>query len=259
MKKRPIVLCILDGYGLSNRVDGNAVKLANTPNIDDLMMIYPTTKIKASGMPVGLPDGQMGNSEVGHLNIGAGRTVYQSLTLINKAVEDRSFYKNEEFLKAINNVKENNSKLHIWGLLSNGGVHSSNEHIYSLLKLAKQEGVEKVYVHAFLDGRDVAPDSGVDFVKELADKIEEIGVGEIATVSGRYYAMDRDKRFDRVELAFDAIVNHKGESFECPVQYVKDSYAKETYDEFVIPGYNKNVDGQVCDNDSVIFANLQTR
>lgn len=148
MKKRPIVLCILDGYGLSERVDGNAVKLANTPNIDDLMMIYPTTRIKASGMPVGLPDGQMGNSEVGHLNIGAGRTVYQSLTLINKAVEDGSFYKNEEFLKAINNVKENNSKLHIWGLLSNGGVHSSNEHIYALLKLAKQEGLEKyMYTH----------------------------------------------------------------------------------------------------------------
>ena len=218
MKKRPIVLCILDGYGLSERIDGNAVKLANTPNIDDLEMIYPTTRIKASGMPVGLPDGQMGNSEVGHLNIGAGRTVYQSLTLINKAVEDGTFYKNAEFLKAINNAKENNTKLHIWGLLSNGGVHSSNEHIYALLKLAKQEGLEKVYVHAFLDGRDVAPDSGADFVKELADKIEEIGVGEIATVSGRYYAMDRDKRFDRVELAFDAIVNHKGESFECPVR-----------------------------------------
>ena len=199
MKKRPIVLCILDGYGLSERIDGNAVKLANTPNIDDLEMIYPTTRIKASGMPVGLPDGQMGNSEVGHLNIGAGRTVYQSLTLINKAVEDGTFYKNAEFLKAINNAKENNTKLHIWGLLSNGGVHSSNEHIYALLKLAKQEGLEKVYVHAFLDGRDVAPDSGADFVKELADKIEEIGVGEIATVSGRYYAMDRDKRFDHVD------------------------------------------------------------
>ena len=150
-----------------------------------------------------------------------------------------------------------NTKLHIWGLLSNGGVHSSNEHIYALLNLAKQEGLEKVYVHAFLDGRDVAPDSGADFVKELADKIAEIGVGQIATVSGRYYAMDRDKRFDRVELAFDAIVNHKGESFECPVQYVKDSYAKEIYDEFVIPGYNKNVDGQVSDGDSVIFANFR--
>ena len=166
MKKRPIVLCIMDGYGISERIDGNAVKLANTPNLDDLMAIYPTTTIKASGMPVGLPDGQMGNSEVGHLNIGAGRTVYQSLTLINKAVADGSFYQNEEFLKAIKNAKDNNTKLHIWGLLSNGGVHSSNEHIYALLKLAKQEGLEKVYVHAFLDGRDVAPDSGVDFVND---------------------------------------------------------------------------------------------
>lgn len=257
MKKRPIVLCIMDGYGISESINGNAVRLANTPNLDDLMAMYPNTTISASGMPVGLPDGQMGNSEVGHLNIGAGRTVYQSLTLINKALNEKTFFENEKFLKAIQHAKDNGSKLHIWGLLSNGGVHSSNEHIYALLKLAKQEGLEKVYVHAFLDGRDVAPDSGADFVKELADKIEEIGVGEIATVSGRYYAMDRDKRFDRVELAFDAIVNHKGESFECPVQYVKDSYAKETYDEFVIPGYNKNVDGQVADGDSVIFANFR--
>ena len=257
MKKRPIVLCILDGYGLSDKIDGNAVRLANTPNLDDLMAMYPTTRIKACGMPVGLPDGQMGNSEVGHLNIGAGRTVYQSLTLINKAVEDKSFYTNEKFLKAVNNAKENNSKLHIWGLLSNGGVHSSNEHIYALLQLAKEQGLEKVYVHAFLDGRDVAPDSGVDFVKELADKMEEIGVGEIASVSGRYYAMDRDKRFDRVELAYDAIVNHKGESFDCPVQYVKDSYAKDTLDEFVLPGYNAKVDGTIEDKDSIIFANFR--
>ena len=175
MKKRPIVLCILDGYGLSERIDGNAVKLANTPNIDDLEMIYPTTRIKASGMPVGLPDGQMGNSEVGHLNIGAGRTVYQSLTLINKAVEDGTFYKNAEFLKAINNAKENNTKLHIWGLLSNGGVHSSNEHIYALLKLAKQEGLEKVYVHAFLDGRDVAPDSVDALFDATVKEMKEAG------------------------------------------------------------------------------------
>ena len=257
MKKRPIVLCIMDGYGISESINGNAVRLANTPNLDDLMAMYPNTTISASGMPVGLPDGQMGNSEVGHLNIGAGRTVYQSLTLINKALNEKTFFENEKFLKAIQHAKDNGSKLHIWGLLSNGGVHSSNEHIYGLLELAKQQGLDKVYVHAFLDGRDVAPDSGADFVQELADKIKEIGVGEIATISGRYYAMDRDKRFDRVELAFDAIVNHKGESFDCPVQYVKDSYAKETYDEFVIPGYNKNVDGQVCDGDSIIFANFR--
>lgn len=257
MKKRPIVLCILDGYGLSDRVDGNAVKLANTPNLDDLMALYPTTRIKASGMPVGLPDGQMGNSEVGHLNIGAGRIVYQSLTLINKAVEDGTFYTNDKFLQAIAHAKEHNSKLHIWGLLSNGGVHSSNEHIYALLELAKKQGLEKVYVHAFLDGRDVAPDSGIDFVTELETKMKEIGVGEIASISGRYYAMDRDKRFERVELAYDAIVNQKGASFDSAMQYVKDSYAKEVYDEFVVPGYNKTVNGKIEDHDSIIFANFR--
>ena len=257
MKKRPIVLCIMDGYGISESINGNAVRLANTPNLDDLMAMYPNTTISASGMPVGLPDGQMGNSEVGHLNIGAGRTVYQSLTLINKAVYEKTFFENEKFLKAIQHAKDNGSKLHIWGLLSNGGVHSSNEHIYGLLELAKQQGLDKVYVHAFLDGRDVAPDSGVDFVKELQEKIEEIGVGQIASISGRYYAMDRDKRFDRVKLAYDAIVCQEGESFECPVQYVKDSYAKDVLDEFVIPGYNKNVEGTIDDGDSVIFANFR--
>ena len=257
MKKRPIVLCIMDGYGISESINGNAVRLANTPNLDDLMAMYPNTTISASGMPVGLPDGQMGNSEVGHLNIGAGRTVYQSLTLINKALNEKTFFENEKFLKAIQHAKDNGSKLHIWGLLSNGGVHSSNEHIYGLLELAKQQGLDKVYVHAFLDGRDVAPDSGVDFVKELQEKIEEIGVGQIASISGRYYAMDRDKRFDRVKLAYDAIVCQEGESFECPVQYVKDSYAKDVLDEFVIPGYNKNVEGTIDDGDSVIFANFR--
>ena len=257
MKKRPIVLCIMDGYGISESINGNAVRLANTPNLDDLMAMYPNTTISASGMPVGLPDGQMGNSEVGHLNIGAGRTVYQSLTLINKALNEKTFFENEKFLKAIQHAKDNGSKLHIWGLLSNGGVHSSNEHIFGLLELAKQQGLDKVYVHAFLDGRDVAPDSGVDFVKELQEKIEEIGVGQIASISGRYYAMDRDKRFDRVKLAYDAIVCQEGESFECPVQYVKDSYAKDVLDEFVIPGYNKNVEGTIDDGDSVIFFNFR--
>ena len=257
MKKRPIVLCIMDGYGLTDRVDGNAVKLANTPNLDDLMAMYPTTQIKACGNAVGLPEGQMGNSEVGHLNIGAGRTVYQSLTLINKAVKDGTFYQNEKFLNAIKHVKENNSKLHIWGLLSNGGVHSSNEHIYALLQLAKNEGLDKVYVHAFLDGRDVAPDSGVDFVQELVDTMNSIGVGEVASVSGRYYAMDRDKRMDRVELAYNALVAKSGETYSDPVQYVKDSYTKEVYDEFVIPGYNPAVNGGVSDNDAIIFANFR--
>ena len=257
MKKRPIVLCIMDGYGLTDCIDGNAVRLANTPNLDDLMAIYPTTRIKASGNAVGLPEGQMGNSEVGHLNIGAGRIVYQSLTLINKSVKDGTFYQNEKFLKAINNAKEHDSKLHIWGLLSNGGVHSSNEHIYALLQLAKKEGLEKVYVHAFLDGRDVAPDSGADFVAELQEKINEIGVGTIASVSGRYYAMDRDKRFERIDLAYKAIVMQEGKSYTNPVDYVKASYQEEVYDEFVVPGYNSEVDGKIEDNDSIIFANFR--
>ena len=257
MKKRPIVLCILDGYGLTSRVDGNAVKLANTPNLDDLMAMYPTTTIQASGNAVGLPEGQMGNSEVGHMNIGAGRVVYQSLTLINKAVEDGEFYENEEFLAAIKHAKDHGSKLHIWGLLSSGGVHSFNEHIYALLTLARRERLEKVYVHAFLDGRDVAPDSGLSFVEELDAKMKEIGVGEIASISGRYYAMDRDKRFDRVDLAYKAIAEHEGPSFTDPVQFVKDSYANEVYDEFVVPGYNSNVDGAVENDDAVIFANFR--
>ncbi len=257
MKKRPIVLCILDGYGLTDRIDGNAVKLANTPNLDDLMGVYPTTTIDACGNAVGLPEGQMGNSEVGHLNIGAGRTVYQSLTLINKAVDEGTFFENEKLLNAIKSTKENNSKLHIWGLLSNGGVHSSNEHIYALLKLAKQEGLEKVYVHAFLDGRDVAPDSGADFVQELQDQIDAIGVGEIAVVAGRYYAMDRDKRMDRVELAYNAMVGKDSPTYDNAVEYVKESYAKETYDEFVLPAHITGAAGKIEDNDSIIFANFR--
>ncbi len=257
MKKRPIVLCILDGYGLSDQVVGNAVKLANTPNLDDLMSLYPTTRLDASGEPVGLPDGQMGNSEVGHMNIGAGRTVYQSLTLINKAVREGTFFKNEKILGAIEHAKTNNSKFHIFGLLSNGGVHSSIEHIYALLEMAKREGLEHVYVHAFLDGRDVAPDSAADFMSQLLAKMEEIGVGEVATVSGRYYALDRDKRFERVDLAYQAMVNRKGNSFTDPVQFIKDSYANEVYDEFVVPGYNESIEGNICDNDAIVFANFR--
>ena len=257
MKKRPIVLCIMDGYGLSNKVNGNAVKLANTPNLDDLIELYPTTGIRASGEAVGLPEGQMGNSEVGHLNIGAGRVVYQSLTLINKAMEDGSFYKNEVLVKAVKKAKDNNTKLHIWGLLSSGGVHSSNEHIYALLKIAKEEGVSDVFVHAFLDGRDVAPDSGVHFIQELLDKMKEIGVGTLASVSGRYYAMDRDKRFERLELAYNAIVSQEGNTFEDPIAYVQEGYEKGVFDEFVVPAYNTKCKGTVEDNDSVIFANFR--
>lgn len=257
MKKRPVVLCILDGYGLRDSSVGNAVKLANTPNLDDLQIMYPTTTIDASGMAVGLPDGQMGNSEVGHMNIGAGRVVYQSLTLINKAVQDGTFFENEKLLGAIEHAKKHDSKLHIWGLLSDGGVHSSIEHIYALLEMAKKHGLTKVYVHAFLDGRDVAPDSGASFVEAICKKMEEIGVGELYSISGRYYAMDRDKRWDRVELAYNNMVKVEGETFTCPVQYVKDSYAKEVYDEFVIPGHSATVAGTIEDNDAIIFANFR--
>ena len=255
--KQKVVLVITDGIGFNKSDEFNAFSNAKKPNYEWLFKNSANSLLKTSGEAVGLPKGQMGNSEVGHLNIGAGRTVYQSLTLINKALNEKTFFENEKFLNAIQHAKDNGSKLHIWGLLSNGGVHSSNEHIYGLLELAKQQGLDKVYVHAFLDGRDVAPDSGVDFVKELQEKIEEIGVGQIASISGRYYAMDRDKRFDRVKLAYDAIVCQEGESFECPVQYVKDSYAKDVLDEFVIPGYNKNVEGTIDDGDSVIFANFR--
>ena len=257
MSKKPVMLMILDGFGISPNKEGNAVAAANKPNYDRLFAKYPHTELQASGLEVGLPEGQMGNSEVGHLNIGAGRIIYQELTRITKEIKEGTFFTNKALVKAMDEAKENNTSLHLMGLLSNGGVHSHIDHLKGLLELAKKKGLQKVYVHAFMDGRDVAPSSGKEFIVELENAMKEIGVGEIATISGRYYAMDRDKRFDRVELAFDAIVNHKGESFECPVQYVKDSYAKETYDEFVIPGYNKNVDGQVADGDSVIFANFR--
>ncbi|CVH76008.1 2,3-bisphosphoglycerate-independent phosphoglycerate mutase [Clostridiales bacterium CHKCI006] len=257
MKKRPVVLCILDGYGLRDELRGNAVRLANTPNLDDLMATYPTTTIDASGMAVGLPNGQMGNSEVGHMNIGAGRIVYQSLTLINKAVEDGTFFTNEKLLGAMEHAKKHDSKLHIWGLLSNGGVHSSIEHIFALLQMAKKEGLSKVYVHAFLDGRDVAPDSGAGFVKEIVDYMNELGVGELYSISGRYYAMDRDKRWDRIELAYNNMVKGEGKEFSDPVAYVEASYKEEVFDEFVIPGHSTTVPGTIEDNDAIIFANFR--
>ncbi len=254
---KPVVLCILDGFALIDENRGNAVNQANKPNIDRLLKQYPHTKIMAAGMDVGLPEGQMGNSEVGHLNIGAGRIVYQSLTLINKAVQDGTFFENKVFLNAMSAVKEKQTKLHIMGLLSDGGVHSSLDHIKALLKLAKDQGLTKVYVHAFLDGRDVAPDSGASFVSEIQDAMKEIGVGELATISGRYYAMDRDKRFERVELATNAMIEGNGPSFEDGASYVKSSYENNVYDEFVIPGVHAGVDGRIQDGDGVIFANFR--
>ena len=210
MSKKPTVLMILDGYGLNDKCEANAVCEGKTPVMDQLMSQCPFVKGNASGMAVGLPEGQMGNSEVGHLNMGAGRIVYQELTRITKEIQDGDFFKNEALLAAVKNAKENNSALHFMGLLSDGGVHSHITHLFGLLELAKREGLEKVYVHCFLDGRDTPPASGKGYVEELQTKMKEIGVGEIATVAGRYYAMDRDNRWDRVELAFKAMTKGEG-------------------------------------------------
>lgn len=260
MTKRPTVLMILDGYGLNDKVEGNAIKQANTPRIDKLMTDYPCKPGLASGLDVGLPDGQMGNSEVGHLNIGAGRIVYQELTRITKAIKDGDFFTNEGLLKAIENCKANDSALHLFGLLSDGGVHSHNTHLYGLLKLAKDQGLEKVYVHAFLDGRDTPPASGKGFVAELEEKIAEIGVGKIATVMGRYYAMDRDNRWERTELAYNAMVKGEGLKASSAIEAVDASYADEKYDEFVLPTVvttNGETTAVIEENDSVICYNFR--
>ena len=226
---------ILDGYGLNDRKDGNAVAEANTPVMDKLMSEYPFVEGNASGMAVGLPEGQMGNSEVGHLNMGAGRIVYQELTRITKEIQDGDFFKNEALLKAVENCKANGSALHMFGLLSDGGVHSHNTHLYGLLELAKQHGLNKVYVHCFLDGRDTPPASGKDYVEQLEAKMKEIGVGEIATVMGRYYAMDRDNRWDRVELAYKALCKGEGVPADNAPEAVQNSYDEGKNDEFVLP------------------------
>ena len=260
MSKKPTVLMILDGYGLNDKTEGNAVAEAKTPVMDDLMKKYPFVKGNASGMAVGLPEGQMGNSEVGHLNMGAGRIVYQELTRIAKEIQDGDFYKNEALMAAMDNCKKNGSDLHLFGLLSDGGVHSHNTHMYALLEMAKRNGIENVYLHAFLDGRDTPPASGKDFVKEAMDKMEEIGVGQVATVMGRYYVMDRDNRWDRVELAYNALVLGEGETAECGICAVQNSYDKDETDEFVKPTVIVK-DGKplatVKENDSVVFYNFR--
>ena len=235
MSKKPTVLMILDGYGLNDKKEGNAVYLAKTPVMDKLMAEYPFVKGNASGLAVGLPDGQMGNSEVGHMNMGAGRIVYQELTRITKEIQDGDFFKNEALLAAMKNAKENNSAVHFMGLLSDGGVHSHNTHLYGLLEMAKREGVEKVYVHCFLDGRDTPPASGKEFVEALEAEMKKIGVGEIATVSGRYYAMDRDNRWDRVELAYNALTTGEGVKGTDAPAAVQASYDNDKTDEFVLP------------------------
>lgn len=260
MSKRPTVLMILDGYGLNEKEQGNAVAEAKTPVMDRLMAEYPFVKGNASGLAVGLPDGQMGNSEVGHLNMGAGRIVYQELTRITKEIEDGVFFENEALLKAVENAKANDSALHMFGLVSDGGVHSHNTHIYGLLELAKRHGLKKVYVHCFLDGRDTPPTSGKDYVQELTDKMQELGVGEVASVMGRYYAMDRDNRWDRVELAYKALTRGEGETAADGVSAIAASYEKGVNDEFVVPAVVMK-DGKplatIQDGDSVIFFNFR--
>ena len=260
MSKKPTVLMILDGFGLNERSEGNAVAQANTPVIDSLMRDYPFVKGYASGLAVGLPDGQMGNSEVGHLNMGAGRIVYQELTRITKEIEDGEFFHNKALLDGIANVKEHHSDLHLYGLLSDGGVHSHNTHLYGLLELAKREGVENVYVHCFLDGRDTAPTSGKGFIEELEAKMKEIGVGKIATISGRYYVMDRDNRWDRVEKAYNVMTKGEGETAESAVEAMEVSYAKDVTDEFFVPTAiteNGSPVATIKDNDTVIFFNFR--
>lgn len=254
--KKPLLLCILDGFGwVPNETYGNAIVSAKKPNIDRLFAEYPYTTIGASGMDVGLPDGQMGNSEVGHTNIGAGRIVYQELTRITKAIADGDFFENEALAGAVNSAKQNGKALHLIGLLSDGGVHSHNEHLYGLLEMAKRCGLKDVYIHAIMDGRDVPPDSGLGFVKQLEAKYAELGVGKIATVTGRYYAMDRDNRWDRVEKAYAAMVYGEG-NHGTPVEVMEKSYADGVTDEFVIPSVTCD-GGRVSEGDSVVFFNFR--
>ncbi|MBU5488891.1 2,3-bisphosphoglycerate-independent phosphoglycerate mutase [Clostridium sp. MSJ-8] len=260
MAKKPVMLMILDGFGEAPKSEGNAVELACKPNFDRLIKEYPHTDINASGMAVGLPDGQMGNSEVGHLNIGAGRIVYQELTRITKSIADGEFFENEAIMKAMKNAKENNTSLHLMGLLSDGGVHSHIGHLRGLLEFAKKQGLQKVYVHAFMDGRDVPPSSGKEYIAEAEKMMKEVGVGEIASISGRYYAMDRDNRWERVELAYNAIVLGKGETATSAVEAIENSYKDNKTDEFVLPCVITK-DGAptatIKNGDSVVFYNFR--
>lgn len=260
MNKRPVVLMILDGYGLNDKTEGNAVAQAQTPVMDKLMQEYPFVRGNASGMAVGLPEGQMGNSEVGHLNMGAGRIVYQELTRITKEIQDGTFFENPALLRAVENCKENNSALHLMGLLSDGGVHSHNTHLYGLLELAKRNGLDKVYVHCFLDGRDTPPASGKEFAQELQKEMDRIGTGKIASVMGRYYAMDRDNNYDRVKLAYDAMTKGEGLTAESGVSGIQASYDRDETDEFVKPTVVLEDGKPVCvvsDKDSVVFFNFR--
>ncbi|MDO4744590.1 MAG: 2,3-bisphosphoglycerate-independent phosphoglycerate mutase, partial [Clostridia bacterium] len=261
MSKKPYALIIMDGYGVNERHEGNAIYTAKTPNMDKFLKEYPNSIIHASGMDVGLPEGQMGNSEVGHTNIGAGRIVYQELTRITKSIADGDFFENEALCNAVENCKQNDSALHLMGLLSDGGVHSHINHLYGLLEMAKKNGLEKVYVHCFMDGRDVSPTSGADFVEGLVEKIRSIGTGAIASVMGRYYAMDRDNRWERVEEAYKAMVKGEGNKDTSAVVAIKKSYNDGVTDEFVVPTVITDEAGAplgtISENDSVVFFNFR--
>lgn len=261
MNNRFCGLIILDGFGISESTSGNAIYAEGTPYINKLTSRYSNTLIGASGMDVGLPDGQMGNSEVGHLNMGAGRIVYQELTKITKAIDDGDFFENEAFLHAMDNAKRNGKKLHVMGLLGNGGVHSHIVHLKALIKMAKEQGLDNVYVHCFMDGRDVPPTSGIEFVRELEAYMAEIGFGKIATVAGRYYPMDRDNRWDRVEKGFDAMTLGEGLKFNSAAEAIEDSYARGVTDEFVVPSVILGDDGEpvakIEKGDSVVFFNFR--
>ena len=261
MKDKQYMLMILDGVGLNDDETGNAFKLAKTPNIDRLIARYPNAYLKTSGLSVGLPEGQMGNSEVGHTTIGSGRVVYQDLTMISERIKSGEFFKNKVLLDTIEHVKRNDSKLHIFGLLSDGGVHSHTEHIYALLELAKREGIGEVYVHAFMDGRDTPPTSGVDYIRDLENKCKELELGRISTIMGRFYVMDRDKRHDRVEAAYNAMTMGEGKHFKTAERAVENSYECQEFDEFIKPivivdDEDKPI-GLVESKDAVIFANFR--
>ena len=246
----------MDGFGINTSEYGNAIKSAKTPNLDKLFAECPNTLIGASGLDVGLPDGQMGNSEVGHTNIGAGRVVYQELTRITKSVQDGDFFENSALKGAMENCKKNGSALHLMGLMSDGGVHSHNTHLYAIIEMAKREGLDKVFVHCFMDGRDVPPTSGKDFIKELYAEMDKIGLGKIATIEGRYYAMDRDNRWERVVKAYDAMTKGEGNSFKCGVELMQKSYDDGVTDEFVIPSVAEDAE-PIKDNDSIVFFNFR--
>lgn len=255
MSKKPVALIIMDGFGYNQDDYGNAIRAAKKPNLDKFLK-DPHTLIGASGLDVGLPDGQMGNSEVGHTNIGAGRIVYQMLVKITKDIQDGVFFQNKALCDAMENCKQKGSALHLMGLLSPGGVHSHMEHLFGLIEMAKQNGLEKVYIHAFLDGRDEPPASAAGFMKTTCEKMREIGLGKVATISGRYYAMDRDNAWDRVEKAYAAMVYGEGETGNDPVQAIEDSYAKEVTDEFMLPTVI-DPNGMIQENDSVVFFNFR--